>query len=178
MSATATMTFTETETRKPPAPRTSMPPLLDEPITKDNWYKVINWLHLILLTSTPIAAIYGMATTKLETPTLIWSIVWYFATGLGITAGECRNTHVCTAFRLFNSSSWDTNFFLFPSFPPLPPFLPFFFFFFPRISSPLVSPRLQRHPVAEVYLQPYRRRCLRRLYSLVEPRPPCPPPLH
>lgn len=94
------MTFTETETRKPPAPRTSLPPLLDEPVTKDNWYKVINWVHLILLTSTPIASLYGMATTKLETPTLIWSIIWYFATGLGITAGY----HRLWAHRAYNAA--------------------------------------------------------------------------
>ncbi|RUP52091.1 delta-9 desaturase [Jimgerdemannia flammicorona] len=90
MSAIATMTFTETEMRKPPAPRTKMPPLFDEPTTVQNWYKHINWTQSILLISTPLAAIYGMATTKLLTPTLIWSIIWYFFTGMGVTAGECH----------------------------------------------------------------------------------------
>lgn len=76
--------------RKPPAPRMKMPPLFDEPITAQNWYKHVNWVHAVLLISTPLAALYGMATTKLQTPTLIWSIIWYFSTGLGITAGYHR----------------------------------------------------------------------------------------
>lgn len=82
------MTFTETEMRKPPLPRGKMPPLFDEPVTVANWYKFVNWTHAILLSITPIAAIYGIVTTKLQTPTLILSIVWYFATAMGITAGK------------------------------------------------------------------------------------------
>lgn len=100
MSATATMTFTETEMRKPPAPRTKMPPLFDEPVTAQNWHKYVNWAHAILLISTPLASIYGMATTKLLTPTLIWSIIWYFSTGLGITAGY----HRLWAHRAYNAT--------------------------------------------------------------------------
>lgn len=90
MSATTTMMFTETEMRKPPAPRNKMPPLFDEPVNMYNLYKFLNIPHVVLLLSTPIAAIYGMATTKLQTPTLIWSLIWYAATGLGITAGYHR----------------------------------------------------------------------------------------
>jgi len=87
--------------KKPPAPRKKMPPLFDEPITAANWFKYVNWIHTILLISTPIAAIYGVATTKLHTPTLIWTIIWYFATGMGITAGY----HRLWSHRAYNAKS-------------------------------------------------------------------------
>ncbi|OZJ06163.1 hypothetical protein BZG36_00994, partial [Bifiguratus adelaidae] len=89
-SATETYQFTETEMRKPPAMRGKMPPLLDEPLTWSNWYKYANWLHVFILFFPPLGAIYGICTVPLQTKTLIWSIIWYFSTGLGITAGYHR----------------------------------------------------------------------------------------
>ncbi|CAG8455985.1 13530_t:CDS:10 [Dentiscutata erythropus] len=62
----------------------------DDPITWQNWYKHINWLHTPVLISTPIIAIYGFYTTKLQLYTAIWAIAYYFITGLGITAGYHR----------------------------------------------------------------------------------------
>ncbi|KNC52180.1 delta-9 desaturase [Thecamonas trahens ATCC 50062] len=50
----------------------------------------INWFHTVLLTVTPALALYGYLTTPLTWPTLVLAIVWYFATGLGITAGYHR----------------------------------------------------------------------------------------
>ncbi|CAG8471029.1 5448_t:CDS:2 [Ambispora leptoticha] len=63
---------------------------LDDPITLANWYKHVNWLHAVLLTSTPLIAIYGFFTTPLLLKTFIWSFIWYFCTGIGITAGYHR----------------------------------------------------------------------------------------
>jgi stearoyl-CoA desaturase (delta-9 desaturase) len=40
--------------------------------------------------STPIISIYGIFTTTLTRETLVWSIIYYFITGLGITAGYHR----------------------------------------------------------------------------------------
>ena len=48
----------------------------------------INWVHTLLLTLTPILALYGSFTTKLTYPTLILAIFMYFWTGLGITGGK------------------------------------------------------------------------------------------
>jgi hypothetical protein len=48
----------------------------------------INWFHTIMLTTIPSLAIYGMFTTKLTIPTLVLSVIMYFWTGLGITAGK------------------------------------------------------------------------------------------
>ncbi|KXS09194.1 hypothetical protein M427DRAFT_105886 [Gonapodya prolifera JEL478] len=50
----------------------------------------VNWLHAVLLTTTPALAAYGVATTPLEWKTGVWSVFWYTCTGLGITAGYHR----------------------------------------------------------------------------------------
>ncbi|CAO3673882.1 unnamed protein product [Rhizopus stolonifer] len=85
-----TMDRTKTEAMKPPLPKTQMPPLFDKPVTNKNWYQFVNWPQSILLLSTPLIALYGMFTTELTRKTMIWAIVYYFITGLGITAGYHR----------------------------------------------------------------------------------------
>jgi len=50
----------------------------------------VNWPHTILLTSTPILAIVGLFITPIRIPTLIWAVLLYFWTGLGITGGYHR----------------------------------------------------------------------------------------
>ncbi|KAK9767163.1 stearoyl-CoA 9-desaturase [Basidiobolus ranarum] len=57
----------------------------DLPLTKR-----INWIHTVLLVSTPLISLYGLWTTPIQKATLIWSIVYYFVTGLGITGGYHR----------------------------------------------------------------------------------------
>ncbi|KAI8379746.1 stearoyl-CoA desaturase [Radiomyces spectabilis] len=82
--------YTQTESRKPPLPKQHMPSLFDEPTTWQNWHKHVNWPQSILLLSTPLIALYGLFTTQLQTKTLIWAVIYYFITGLGITAGYHR----------------------------------------------------------------------------------------
>lgn len=88
--ATETMVYayTKSEDRKPPLAKTQMPPLFDEEVTFKNWYKFINWPQSILLVGAPLIGLYGILTTELKTKTLIWSIIYYAITGLGITAGK------------------------------------------------------------------------------------------
>lgn len=62
----------------------------DDPVTWSNWYKHINWLHAPLLTSVPALAFYGLFTTPITMYTAIWAVIYYFITGLGITAGHHR----------------------------------------------------------------------------------------
>jgi len=68
----------------------------NHPLLKENspskvpLYKRLNWTHVVLLTTTPLIALYGFFTTPIHTKTLIWSIVYYYITGLGITAGYHR----------------------------------------------------------------------------------------
>ena len=51
----------------------------------------INWVPVILLTTTPLLALYGIITVQLTAATLVWSVIYYFITGLGITAGYHRH---------------------------------------------------------------------------------------
>lgn len=91
MTATDTFiyAYTKSEDRKPPLEKTKMPPLFDEPTTWENWHKHVNWPQSILLISVPLLGLYGAFTTELQQKTMIWSIIYYFITGLGITAGNC-----------------------------------------------------------------------------------------
>ncbi|KAI8090662.1 delta-9 desaturase [Thamnidium elegans] len=89
-TVTSTSDCTKTEAMKPPLPKTNMPPLFDQPVTSKNWTKFVNWPQAILLLATPLIALYGILTTELSQKTLIWTIVYYFITGLGITAGYHR----------------------------------------------------------------------------------------
>ncbi len=57
------------------------------PISLSNILNEINWLSFIILTSTPIMGVIGAYYTKLRWETAIWAVVYYFITGLGITAG-------------------------------------------------------------------------------------------
>ncbi|KAI8812898.1 hypothetical protein BJ742DRAFT_792190 [Cladochytrium replicatum] len=50
----------------------------------------INWPQSLTLILTPIIAINGLMTVPMRLPTFIWSVIWYFLTGLGITAGYHR----------------------------------------------------------------------------------------
>ena len=58
------------------------------PVTWSNWYKHINWLQTPLLIGIPLVGLYGTFTTPLTLYTAIWSVIYYFITGLGITAGN------------------------------------------------------------------------------------------
>ncbi|KAM0753685.1 putative stearoyl-CoA 9-desaturase [Meredithblackwellia eburnea MCA 4105] len=60
------------------------------PITLKNWYKEINVISTLALTIVPALAFYGALTTKVQLKTAIWAVVYYFYTGLGITAGYHR----------------------------------------------------------------------------------------
>jgi stearoyl-CoA desaturase (delta-9 desaturase) len=82
--------YTQSERRKPPLQRGKMPPLFDSPTTLENWSSRVNWLNFVLLFGFPLISLYGILTTELQTKTLIWSVIWYFATGMGITAGYHR----------------------------------------------------------------------------------------
>ncbi|CAG8669311.1 24004_t:CDS:2 [Racocetra persica] len=62
----------------------------DDPITWNNWYKHVDWIHAILLGSLPLIALYGLLTTEIQRKTAIWSIIYYYITGMGITAGHHR----------------------------------------------------------------------------------------
>lgn len=70
------------------------------PITWRNLHKNLNIISCLALTVVPALALYGAFTTPLSRKTFIWSILYYFFTGLGITAGY----HRFWAHRAYNAS--------------------------------------------------------------------------
>lgn len=48
---------------------------------------LIRWVSFLALTITPALTIYGVFNVKWNTYTAVWSVLYYFVTGLGITAG-------------------------------------------------------------------------------------------
>jgi len=70
------------------------------PITLKNVHKTINWISFFVLTLVPALAFYGAATTPLTWQTAVWCVVYYFYTGLGITAGY----HRLWAHRAYNAT--------------------------------------------------------------------------
>eukprot|EP00457_Paulinella_chromatophora_P002084 gb/GEZN01002088.1/.p1 GENE.gb/GEZN01002088.1/~~gb/GEZN01002088.1/.p1 ORF type:complete len:737 (-),score=103.98 gb/GEZN01002088.1/:347-2557(-) len=59
----------------------------------DTWQDVsknINWINVVILFGIPCIALYGVCTTQLHQKTAVLSVIWYFYTALGITAGYHR----------------------------------------------------------------------------------------
>ena len=61
--------------------------IIDQPWTLSNWHKHLNWLHVVILVGVPLLGVYGFFTTPIQTKTVVWAVIYYFMTGLGITAG-------------------------------------------------------------------------------------------
>jgi len=66
------------------------PHITETPITKKNWYKHVNWLNVFFIIGIPLIGCVYALWTPLRLPTAIWAVAYYFATGLGITAGYHR----------------------------------------------------------------------------------------
>jgi stearoyl-CoA desaturase (delta-9 desaturase) len=70
------------------------------PVTWQNFYTELNWLNVFILTVLPLIGLYGALTTRLRWETLVFSILYYYLTGLGITAGY----HRLWAHRAYNAT--------------------------------------------------------------------------
>lgn len=62
----------------------------DQPITRKNWHKHVNWLNVVMILGLPSCGLIAAMWTPLYLKTAIFAIAYYFATGLGITAGYHR----------------------------------------------------------------------------------------
>ncbi|KAH0608541.1 uncharacterized protein H6S33_001675 [Morchella sextelata] len=71
-------------------PVSNKPHITDQPITMQNWWQHLHKLNITLIVIVPILGLWGSFYTPLYRNTLIWSITYYFWTGLGITAGYHR----------------------------------------------------------------------------------------
>ncbi|KAJ6571158.1 hypothetical protein B0H19DRAFT_935971 [Mycena capillaripes] len=72
------------------------------PITWSNLLSQLNWISVFALTLPPAMGIIGVYHTKLRWETAVFSVLYYFYTGLGITAGY----HRLWAHRCYNASKF------------------------------------------------------------------------
>nr|AEZ65020.1 delta 9-fatty acid desaturase [Cunninghamella echinulata] len=70
------------------------------PITLATLFENVEWPTFIVLVLTPSLALYGLFTVHMQWKTFVWSVAYYFFTGLGITAGY----HRLWAHRSYNAS--------------------------------------------------------------------------
>lgn len=66
--------------------------IADTAITRSNWHKHVNWLNVFLIIGIPMYGCVQALWVPLQLKTAIWAVIYYFFTGLGITAGRfCPN---------------------------------------------------------------------------------------
>lgn len=53
------------------------------PITWNNWWRELNYISCAVLTITPAIAIWGLFNIKLRWETVVFSVFYYYVTGLG-----------------------------------------------------------------------------------------------
>lgn len=70
-----------------PKTDTKKPHITDLPMTRQNWYKHINWLNAFFIIGIPMYGVVSAYSTPLLWQTAVWTVLYYFMTGLGITAG-------------------------------------------------------------------------------------------
>jgi stearoyl-CoA desaturase (delta-9 desaturase) len=62
----------------------------EQPFTLGNWHKHVNWVNTSLILIVPFFGCIAAFYTELRAATAAWAILYYFWTGLGITAGYHR----------------------------------------------------------------------------------------
>lgn len=60
----------------------------ETPMTWSNWYQHVNWLNTTFIVFIPILGFISAFWVPLQRNTALFSIFYYFNTGLGITAGK------------------------------------------------------------------------------------------
>lgn len=61
--------------------------IADTPMTWSNWHKHVNWLNTTFIIFVPLVGFISAYWVPLHLYTAIFAVVYYFNTGLGITAG-------------------------------------------------------------------------------------------
>ncbi|KAJ5642189.1 hypothetical protein N7490_006189 [Penicillium lividum] len=64
--------------------------ITEQPLTLSNWHRHVNWINTSLILIVPLFGCIAAFFTELRLATAVWAIVYYFWTGLGITAGYHR----------------------------------------------------------------------------------------
>jgi stearoyl-CoA desaturase (delta-9 desaturase) len=69
-------------------------PITEQPITISNWHRHIAWVNVTFVALIPLAGLIAARFTPLLWKTAVWALIYYFLTGLGITAGTIRLINV------------------------------------------------------------------------------------
>ncbi|KAJ5793930.1 Fatty acid desaturase type 1 core [Penicillium paradoxum] len=72
------------------APGSQKQHISEQPVTLGNWYRHVNWVNTTLILIVPLAGCVAAFYTPLRAITAAWALLYYFWTGLGITAGYHR----------------------------------------------------------------------------------------
>lgn len=64
------------------------PHISEQKVTLANWYKHVDWINVVFVAVIPLLGLVAAFSTPLLWKTGVWALVYYFLTGLGITAGE------------------------------------------------------------------------------------------
>ena len=121
------------------------------PFRWDNILNELNWLNVFILTIPPLLTVYAILYVPLQTKTFLFSIFYYFVTGLGRSSFN------------FIHSLWFSN---------------GFNRYHSWLSPPMGSPGIQRLEASPVRFGHGRCWCGRGLDQVVVQGSPCPPPLH
>ena len=75
------------ETPRPRVNETKKVHITETPMTRYNWYKHVNWLNVFFIIAIPFYGCVAALWVPLQTQTAVFAVLYYFCTGLGITAG-------------------------------------------------------------------------------------------
>ncbi|KAJ6021545.1 Acyl-CoA desaturase [Penicillium herquei] len=81
---------TKAEAARPRPADTKKVHIADTQMTRANWYKHVNWLNVFLILGIPFYGCVQAFWVPLQLKTAAWAVLYYFFTGLGITAGYHR----------------------------------------------------------------------------------------
>lgn len=62
--------------------------IADTPMTWANWHQHVNWLNTTFIIFVPIIGFISSYWVPLNWKTALFAVIYYFNTGLGITAGK------------------------------------------------------------------------------------------
>lgn len=81
-------TQAQTQTPQQQQQQDKKPHITDTKLTLANWYQHVNWLNVILILGVPLSGCIQALWVPLQLKTAVWAVLYYFMTGLGITAGK------------------------------------------------------------------------------------------
>lgn len=80
----------EGNTAPPASKKTQKVHISEKPFTLSNWYQHINWINTTIIAIIPFLGFLSIPFVSLNGKTALWAFIYYFFTGLGITAGYHR----------------------------------------------------------------------------------------